>query len=95
MLVRILSLRNYFLGNELSCDCFIRPLHRYFTKNLELKEHYKQYVCAGPPHLEGQKLYEVLDDRLTCPLNVNTSKMLENEPEYDITPDFKFRDIQM
>ncbi|XP_017768365.1 PREDICTED: insulin-like growth factor-binding protein complex acid labile subunit isoform X1 [Nicrophorus vespilloides] len=85
-----------FEGNPLICDCFTRPLRRYINKQLHVKQIYKDISCFGPPYLDELFLHEVPDDRLTCPGNVNISRIMESEPgEYDITPDFRFRSFQI
>lgn len=93
-----LSVRNSwtFSGNPLNCDCFSRPLKRYFSSTLSLADQYRAIECTGPRHLAGQFLYDVTPDLLVCPQNVNNTRLMEQQPDlYDVTPDFKFRDVQM
>ncbi|XP_063905507.1 protein artichoke isoform X1 [Zophobas morio] len=86
----------YFEGNPLNCDCFLRPLKRHFDTQLFLAPFYKSIKCAGPPYLSGQTLFELPDDRLNCPTNVNTSRIMETQPgEYDIMPDLRFRELTL
>jgi hypothetical protein len=85
-----------FAGNPLNCDCFVRPLKRYLDGELFVGALYKSIKCAGPPYLSGQTLFELPDDRLNCPTNVNTSRIMETQPgEYDITPDLRFRELSL
>lgn len=82
-------------GNPLNCDCFVRPLRRYFTEQLTLKEQYFAIRCHGPPYVFDEPLHLLSDDRLNCPRNVNTTRIMESQPgEYDITPDLKIRGVQ-
>lgn len=84
------------IGNPLNCDCFTRPLKRYFSSALSVPDAYRAIKCASPKHLAGQSLYDVTPNMLVCPQNVNNTQLLEQQPDlYDITPDFKFRDIKM
>ncbi|KAF2906149.1 hypothetical protein ILUMI_00029 [Ignelater luminosus] len=84
----------YFEGNALNCDCFVRPLKRYFDNQLELKQFYRDIKCRSPPYLLGENLYEIPDDRLNCAVNVNFTRLIQQEPgEYDITNDLKIREF--
>lgn len=84
----------YNVGNPLQCDCFLRPLKRHMDRTLDLSNNYKDLQCTGPPYLEGKFLFQLSEDRLNCPINVNTSLLLDNHEEmYDITPDLRFREV--
>lgn len=83
-------------GNVLNCDCFVRPLRRHFDQQTFLEEFYKEIQCDGPPYLSGKYLYTIPNDRLNCPSNVNISRIMERQPgEYDVTTDYKIREIHM
>lgn len=85
-----------FPGNPLICDCFLRPLRRYFSEQLNLQLIYKTIRCASPPYLSNMTLYNLPDNRLNCPRNVNTTKIIETQSgEYEVTPDLKFREVDL
>nr|XP_023012445.1 toll-like receptor 7 [Leptinotarsa decemlineata] len=84
----------YFEENPLHCDCFLRPLTRYFRSQLFLKPFYKTVRCRGPSFLENHTLYDLPEERLNCPINVNTSMLIKQSAEdYDILSDLKFREL--
>ncbi|XP_022909438.2 protein artichoke [Onthophagus taurus] len=83
-------------GNPISCDCFVRPFKRYISKLLEVKEIYKPVKCLSPPFLYEKLLYEVPEEKLNCPSNVNTTILMEGNPgDYEITPDLRFREFNV
>ncbi|XP_044746672.1 chaoptin [Coccinella septempunctata] len=86
----------FFEGNPLHCDCFLRPLKRYFNDRLTLPPQYKELRCTHPPFLAEKYFNEVFDTLLNCPFNLNNSRVLEEmQEDYDITPDFRFRRIEI
>ncbi|CAH0550427.1 unnamed protein product [Brassicogethes aeneus] len=87
----------YFEGNPLHCDCFLRPLTRHLQNQLTLSQHYKDIECASPAYLSNVTLFALPEDRLNCPVNVNTTRIKEsrNGRDYDVTPDFRFRELSI
>ncbi|KAJ8958595.1 hypothetical protein NQ318_016316 [Aromia moschata] len=84
----------YFEGNQLKCDCFLRPLSRHFNNQLFVKSFYKSIRCASPPFLLNHTLFDLPEDRLNCPTNVNTTKLIGIQPgEYDTLSDLRFREL--
>ncbi|KAJ8943742.1 hypothetical protein NQ314_009660 [Rhamnusium bicolor] len=84
----------YFEGNQLRCDCFLRPLSRHFSNQLFLKPFYKSIRCASPPYLSNHSLFDLSEERLNCPSNVNTTRIMERQPgDYDILSDLRFREL--
>lgn len=89
-------LSSSLLGNPLICDCFVRPLRRYFASRLTLQPFYTAITCAGPPYVSNMRLHELPENRLNCPINVNTTRLMEGQSgDYDITPDLKFREFRV
>ncbi|XP_060534843.1 toll-like receptor Tollo isoform X1 [Cylas formicarius] len=86
-----------YQGNPLRCDCLLRPLIRHFSRQLHLKEFYKAIRCSSPAPLAGSSLYELPEERLVCPPNVNTTIMLEGmaADDYGVLPDLKFRELTL
>lgn len=81
-------------GNNLKCDCFLRPLSRYFQSQLVLKPFYKTITCRSPQYLANRTLYTLGEERLNCPRNVIIDKYKESQPEeYGILTDLKFREL--
>ncbi|KAL3286627.1 hypothetical protein HHI36_001126 [Cryptolaemus montrouzieri] len=81
--------------NPLNCDCFLRPLKRYFSTQLFLEAPYKNLRCAQPQFLTEKMLNDISDTLLSCPLNLNNSRILDAMTEdYEVTPDFRFRKIE-
>ncbi|CAG9858326.1 unnamed protein product [Phyllotreta striolata] len=84
----------YFEGNKLHCDCFLRPLVRHFHNQLVVKQLYKTILCETPSFLHNQTLYDLTEERLNCPVNVNTTQLKSRIPgDYDVLPDLKFREL--
>ncbi|XP_031345757.1 chondroadherin-like protein [Photinus pyralis] len=80
-------------GNALTCDCFARPMRRYFDTLLEVPQFYKDVICSEPEYINGKPLFEVWDDGLFCPKDVNLTKSEQNE--YEVAADVKIRDLKM
>ncbi|XP_050295565.1 toll-like receptor 3 [Anthonomus grandis grandis] len=93
----IKGVRIALADNPIHCDCFLRPLLRHLTAQLVVDPIYQEMTCASPPYLEGRKLLELTEEGLTCPSNVNTTRMLDNldSSEYAILPDLKFRELNL
>lgn len=86
----------FFPDNPLHCDCFLRPLARHLHNQLLLPEHYKEVACATPPYLSNVTLLSLTEDRLNCPINVNTTRIKDATTEdYDVLPDIRFRELTM
>lgn len=65
-------------------------------EHLNIDQFYKDITCNGPPYLKGTNLYEINDDRLNCPTNVNITRIMEKEPGlYDLSTDLKIREIKL
>ncbi|XP_031358980.1 chondroadherin-like protein [Photinus pyralis] len=80
-------------GNALTCDCFARPMRRYFDTLLEVPQFYKDVICSEPEYINGKPLFEVWDDGLFCPKGVNLTK--SEQSEYEVAADVKIRDLKM
>ncbi|XP_066142674.1 chaoptin [Euwallacea fornicatus] len=81
-------------GNPVHCDCFLRPLLRHFFGQLDLDSVYQEITCASPAHLEGRKLHLLSEELLTCPSNINTTKILDgSEGDFNVLPDLRFRGV--
>ncbi|CAH1183023.1 unnamed protein product [Ceutorhynchus assimilis] len=82
-----------YRGNPIHCDCFLRPLLRYLIGQLNVDPIYREIVCSSPPYLKGQRLHELSEEKLNCPSNINTTKILDNldKEKFDVLPDLKFR----
>ncbi|GJQ76084.1 hypothetical protein Trydic_g1836 [Trypoxylus dichotomus] len=86
----------YLEGNPISCDCFVRPFKRYLSGQLKIKEIYKTVKCTNPSHLHNRAIPSISEDRLNCPTNVNTTRLMRSQPgDYDITPDLAFREFRV
>ncbi|XP_018576955.1 protein artichoke [Anoplophora glabripennis] len=84
----------YFEGNPLRCDCFLRPLSRHFSNQLSLKPFYRSIRCVSPPYLSNHSLFDLPEERLNCPSNVNTTRIMERQAgEYGILSDLRFREL--
>lgn len=99
------GLQVYFEGNNLKCDCFVRPLKHYLNKfppsALKMDDKYQNLICAEPVTLENENLLTVDEERLLCSGNTEVdSKIIDNSNteaiSFDFTsePDVAFRDIQ-
>ncbi|XP_048523505.1 protein artichoke [Dendroctonus ponderosae] len=83
-------------GNPVHCDCFLRPLLRHFTGQLQLSPTYEKITCASPPHLEGKQLYTLPEELLICPANVNTTRLLDKlDGDFSVLPDLRFREFNV
>ncbi|KRT84170.1 hypothetical protein AMK59_2417, partial [Oryctes borbonicus] len=86
----------YLEGNPINCDCFVRPFKRYLSGQLKIKELYKTLKCINPPHLRKEAIFITDEDRLNCPANVNTTRLMHNQPgDYDVTPDLTYREFKV
>ncbi|CAB3223097.1 unnamed protein product [Arctia plantaginis] len=96
----------YFEGNNLKCDCFIRPLKHYLNhitpSLLKIDQKYQNLTCAEPATLENKNLLTVDEERLLCIGNTEVdSKIIEHsntegETTFDfiLEPDVAFRHVQ-
>lgn len=65
-------------------------------EELNYDQIYKEIQCSNPPYLQGMNLYNINDDRLNCPSNVNITRIMDRESgEYGITTDLKIREIKL
>ncbi|XP_030759456.1 protein artichoke [Sitophilus oryzae] len=85
-----------FEGNPLYCDCFLRPLLRHFKSQLTLDPVFKTVKCVSPPYLDSKNFYEISEEQLTCPSNVNTTRLLDSlEGDFGVLSDLKFRELSI
>lgn len=65
-------------------------------EHLNNYEFYEEIQCYEPPYLQNKHLHNINDDRLTCPSNVNTLRLMQKQPgEYDLTTDLKIREMKL
>lgn len=91
-----------FEGNQLHCDCFIRPLIHYLNhqKQSLINKNKLNLVCDQPEKLNSLKILDIEEERLICADNTaNTSLESSNTGDefvydYELEPDLAFRDIQ-
>lgn len=76
-------------GNPLHCDCYARPLRRWFDTFTEVPEEWRQVECTSPSYVADMHLAEVDEVLMSC----GDKEVLE-DPKYDISPDVKYRDIE-
>ncbi|XP_076240875.1 insulin like growth factor binding protein acid labile subunit convoluted [Calliopsis andreniformis] len=81
--------RVQYSGNPLHCDCYVRPLKRWLSTYTELPKEWSNVTCATPNFLENKPLSEVTEDLMGC-----GERDVKEYPEFDITPDVKYRTIE-
>ena len=80
----------------MECTCSARPLQRWLTSLPDRTDpdaegsEWKSVLCSEPSFLSGQPLVTVPEAKLTC-----TPQQIREEPEFDLTPDIKFRDLHL
>lgn len=90
-----LQFRKYLLrehistGNEITCDCRLRPLRRLLLEDWSKREDWKDVLCTLPRLVAGKSILGANEEDMYC----NGDSVLENE-EYDTTPDIKFREVE-
>ncbi|XP_053621552.1 protein artichoke [Plodia interpunctella] len=91
----------FFEGNNLLCDCLIRPLKHYLTRltHDEYKKSsiYTNITCKEPDILDGETVSGVDEERLLCAGNIELDNKLQeygNTGDFTSEPDLAFRDIQ-
>ncbi|XP_078034273.1 insulin like growth factor binding protein acid labile subunit convoluted [Augochlora pura] len=78
-----------YSGNPLQCDCYARPLKRWLNTHTEIPEEWTNVTCQSPNFLIGKTISEITEDLMGC-----GDGEVKEYPEYDITPDVKYRDIE-
>ncbi|KAL1132779.1 hypothetical protein AAG570_010731 [Ranatra chinensis] len=76
-------------GNELTCDCHLRPLRRWLLEDPSRITSWSNIKCSYPNILNGTRLIEANENDMYCIGHDEN----ENE-EYDTTPDLKFREVK-
>lgn len=79
-----------YAGNPLNCDCYVRPLRRWLTSLTETPEEWTRLTCASPDYLAGKRLPKVSEELMTC-----GEREIQDNPAFEITPDLKFRNIEL
>ncbi|KAK0094348.1 hypothetical protein PV326_011160 [Microctonus aethiopoides] len=77
-----------FSNNPINCDCYIRPVKRWLSTLTEIPNEWKNFTCASPNYVAGKSLSKVSEELMTCHM-----REIQFHPEFDITPDIKFRSI--
>ncbi|XP_076653280.1 insulin like growth factor binding protein acid labile subunit convoluted [Halictus rubicundus] len=78
-----------YAGNPLHCDCYARPLKRWLNTHTEIPEEWRNVTCQSPNFLIGKPISDITEDLMGC-----GDREVKEYPEYDITPDVKYRDIE-
>ncbi|XP_014224866.1 protein artichoke [Trichogramma pretiosum] len=76
-------------GNPLHCDCYVRPLRRWFDTFTEIPAEWTNIECASPSYVADLRLSDISEVLLSC----SDTEVLE-DPRYDLTPDVKYRDLE-
>lgn len=79
----------YRSGNSLHCDCHVRPLKRWLATKTEIPEEWSNVSCESPHFLAGKPLSGITEDLMGC-----GERDVKEYPEFDITPDVKYRNIE-
>ncbi|CAD1469924.1 unnamed protein product [Heterotrigona itama] len=75
-------------GNPLHCDCYVRPLKRWLNTHTEVPKEWSNVSCESPHFLSHKILTEVTEDLMGC-----GQRDVREYPEFDVTPDVKYRNI--
>ncbi|CAK9833600.1 Protein artichoke [Anthophora retusa] len=78
-----------YTGNPLHCDCYVRPLKRWLSTHTEIPKEWSNVSCASPHFLANKPLIQVTEDLMGC-----GEREVKEYPEFDITPDVKYRNIE-
>ncbi|XP_017884489.2 toll-like receptor 3 [Ceratina calcarata] len=77
-----------YQGNPLHCDCYVRPLKRWLSTFTEIPKEWTNVSCESPRFVSAKRLSEVTEDLMGC------GEREESEhPEFGITPDVKYRNV--
>lgn len=76
-----------YAGNQLNCDCHVRPLKKFIDQHPKPPVHLKSIRCFTPSLIADEYLYDIDEALLICP---NGSKYAN---EIHSIPDIKFRKI--
>lgn len=82
-------MRMCFLGNPVHCDCYVRPLKRWLSTHTEIPKEWTNVSCESPNFLARKPISEVTEDLMGC-----GERDVKEYPEFDITPDVKYRTIE-
>ncbi|XP_076160334.1 insulin like growth factor binding protein acid labile subunit convoluted [Ptiloglossa arizonensis] len=78
-----------YSGNPLHCDCYARPLKRWLNTHTEIPEEWTNVSCRTPNFLAEKRVSEITEDLMGC-----GDREVKEFPEFDITPDVKYRNIE-
>lgn len=73
------------------CNCNIRPLKHYLSRQLVVPTNYSSVVCGTPAHLQGQNLLNVSDDALQCS-KIEKEELMDRD-ELALLPDLRYREV--
>lgn len=84
-------------NNPVHCDCRLHPLKRFAEQFPKAPEFMKSIVCSSPSLVEGQRLVDVDEALLICPMD-DEEVMVEGEKPtaakgLTINPDIKYRKV--
>lgn len=74
----------------MNCDCTLRPVRRWALNSLEPNINWKGVLCQFPLRLQNKTVLSTPEKDLFC-----TELKETEDPEYDLTPDVKFRDMYL
>ncbi|XP_060827399.1 insulin-like growth factor-binding protein complex acid labile subunit [Bombus pascuorum] len=83
------STKLQYTGNPLHCDCYVRPLKRWLNVHTEIPKEWSNVSCESPRFLANKLLTEVTEDLMAC-----GQREVKEYPEFDITPDVKYRNLE-
>ncbi|KZC08623.1 Chaoptin [Dufourea novaeangliae] len=78
-----------YSGNPLHCDCYARPLKRWLNTHTEIPKEWSNVSCQSPNFLATKLIKEITEDLMGC-----GEREVKEYPEFDITPDVKYRNIE-
>ncbi|XP_014472147.1 PREDICTED: toll-like receptor 3 [Dinoponera quadriceps] len=78
-----------YLGNPMHCDCHARPLKRWLNAQTQLPTEWLNVTCNSPNYLADKPIAGITEDLMNC-----GERDIQEEPELDITPDVKYRNIE-
>lgn len=71
------------------CDCHARPLKRWLSSQTQLPTEWSSVMCSSPNYLTDKPISMVTEDLMNC-----GERDIQEQPELDITPDVKYRNIE-
>lgn len=77
-----------YAGNPLNCDCHVRPLRRWLSTLTEIPVTWSSLKCSSPYFVANKSLSEITEDLMVC-----GERETQDDPNFDITPDVKYRSI--